>query len=111
MELENIVLREVSQTLKDIHNMSIDKCILAKKYRKPRVQPTDHKKYNKKKGSNECASIPCRMGNKKVMGDRGKKGPRREKRGGKGNRIKYRGIGWTGEKPRGARSINGNMQP
>jgi hypothetical protein len=46
MELENIILSEVTQG--DMHGMY--KWILPKKYRKPRIWPTDHKKCNKQKG-------------------------------------------------------------
>ena len=42
------------------------------------VQPTDCKKFNKKKGTRVDASIPLRSGDRIIMGGRGSKGPGRE---------------------------------
>jgi hypothetical protein len=47
MELENI-LSGVTQTQKDMHSMNSLISGLAKRYRKPRLQPTDCKKCNRK---------------------------------------------------------------
>jgi hypothetical protein len=49
-----------------------DKWILDKKYRKPRIQPTDCKKFNKQKGPGKDASIPLRKGKKIIIGGRGR---------------------------------------
>jgi hypothetical protein len=49
-----------------------DKCILAKKYRLPRIYPTDPKKLNKKEGPREDASISLRRGKKIITGGRGR---------------------------------------
>ena len=46
MDLENIILSEITQT----KYVLTGKWILAKKYRIPMIQPTDHKKFNKKEG-------------------------------------------------------------
>ena len=65
------------------------------------IYPTDHKKFNKKEGPSEDASIPLRRGNKIIMGGRGREEPG-WKRGGigeVGRSIRYGGE--TGEKPRG----------
>jgi hypothetical protein len=40
------------------------------------IQPTDHKKFNKKEGSSEDTLIPLRRWNKIITGDRGREGPR-----------------------------------
>ena len=48
-------------------------CMLAKKYRIPRIQSTDHKKFNKKKGTSEDVGIPLRRG-KTIMGGGGRVG-------------------------------------
>ena len=47
IEVENIILSKVTQTQKDMHDMSqkdmhdTGKWILAKKYKIPRIKPTD----------------------------------------------------------------------
>jgi hypothetical protein len=50
IELENIILNEVTQTQKDMHGMyvSIDKWILAKMFIVPIIQLTVYRKLNKK---------------------------------------------------------------
>jgi len=48
MELEIIILSEVTRTQKDMYALT-DKCILTPKYRITRIQPTDHKTCNKQK--------------------------------------------------------------
>ena len=67
--------------------------ILAKKYRIPRIQPTDHKRsvFNKQKGPSEEASIPFRRGKEIITGGRGREGPGlvREKREERGNKIRW----------------------
>ena len=51
IELENIVLSEVTQTQKDVHgNLLTDKWILAKKFRIPMIPFIDHRKHIKKEG-------------------------------------------------------------
>jgi hypothetical protein len=65
-------LSEVTQTQKDIHGIySLISELLAKKYRIPRLQPTDCKP----KGQSEDASIPLRRKKKLIMGGRGREGP------------------------------------
>jgi hypothetical protein len=84
-----------------------DKWILAKKFRLPMTQLTDHRNHNKKEGPSVDPSIPLRKGNNIIMESRGREGSGWERRrGGKrGSRIRNGGRGWgggeTGEKPRG----------
>jgi hypothetical protein len=63
-----------------------------KKYRIPRIKPTELKNVIKQKGPSEDASIPL-SGEKKIsMGGRGREGPRWEGRGGRekgNNMIRY----------------------
>jgi hypothetical protein len=63
------------------------------------IQPTDHKKFNKKEGPSEAASIPLKRGNKIIMGRRNLIG--------RGEEIREAGSGMekkkTGEKTRGTR--------
>jgi hypothetical protein len=54
MELENIILSEVTQSQKDMHGVSY-KLILAVKYRIPTLHSTDPKKLNKKEGPSKDA--------------------------------------------------------
>ena len=49
-------------------------------YRGPRIQPIDHKTYNKQKGPSEDVSILLRRGKKIITGGRGREGPEWEKR-------------------------------
>jgi hypothetical protein len=74
--------------------------ISPKKYRIPRIQPTELKKVYKPKGPSEDASIPIGMEKKVIMeGSRGWGGGRRRRgpgwesrqRGEKGNMIRYWG--------------------
>jgi hypothetical protein len=60
------------------------KWILAKKHRIPRIQPTDHKKYNKQKCPSGV-STPLRRGKEIIMRGRGTEGPEWE-RGEEGKR-------------------------
>ena len=55
MELENVILSEVTQTQKSVYAcyVLIEKWILAKKYRMFRIQPTDCKKCNKQEGKSK----------------------------------------------------------
>ena len=63
MELENIILSEVNQTLKDINSMYFTyKWTLAIKYRIPMLYSTDPKKLNKKEDSNKDAGNSLRRG-------------------------------------------------
>jgi hypothetical protein len=63
-------------------------------YRIPRIQSTELKKVNKKKGPSEVASIPLGREKKAIMGGRKKEGPRWEKgKWGGGNMIRYGGWG------------------
>ena len=74
-----------------------DKWILVIKYRIPRRQPTERKKFNKQEGPTEDASIPLRRGNKIVTGGRGKEGPEWE-RDREGKRRTGPGMGGGGQK-------------
>ena len=87
-----------------------DKYILVYKYRTPRIQPTNCKKYNKQKGSSEDASIPLHKGEKIFMGVRWSEWPGLERGGWRENMnsIRYRGVA---EKARWPGKMNGNKQP
>jgi hypothetical protein len=65
MELENIILSEVTQTQKN-HTWYVftDKWILAQKLRIPTIQPTNYMELKKKEDQSVCASILHRTGNK-----------------------------------------------
>jgi hypothetical protein len=59
MKLENIILREVTQTQRDMHDMwSLISGYWPKKYRIPGIKPTELKKVNKLKSPSEDAPIP-----------------------------------------------------
>ena len=58
-----------------MYGIYTDNWILAKKYRIPMIQPRNHKKFNKKEGPSEDASVPLRMGNKIIMGGSEREGP------------------------------------
>ena len=60
VELENIILSDVTQTQKDIHGVYHWKSDISQKYKIPRIQPTDHKKFNKKEAWSEDVSVPLR---------------------------------------------------
>jgi hypothetical protein len=91
-KLENIILSE----------LVTDKCILAKMFRIPIIQLTDHRKLNKKEGSSVDTSNPLRRRNKIIMRDRRREGSGWEgEREGEGGKIRY--WGKTGKKSRGPR--------
>ena len=75
MELENIILSEVTQTQKNhIWYILTNKWILIKKekYRTPKIQSTELKKVNKLKAPSEDSSVP--LGREKkatTMGETG----------------------------------------
>jgi hypothetical protein len=103
MELENIILSEVTQTQRDIHGMySLKVDISQKKYRIPRIKSTELKKVNKLKDPSKGASIPLARKKKAIMGV-GEEGGEWWGRGQgreEGNMIKYwAGAGRTGLKP------------
>ena len=79
MELENP--EWITQTQKDTHGMYTDKGIVAQKLRIPMIQVIYHMKLNKKKDQSVNGSILLRRG-EIIMGNRGRKGPRIERRGG-----------------------------
>ena len=81
--------------------------ILAKKYRIPRIQPTDHKKCNKQKCPSEEVSTTLRTEKEIIMRGRGREGTEREGERGTGSDM---GEGNRGKAQR-AKGINGNMQP
>ena len=100
IQVETIILSEVTQTLKDMLGMySLISEILAPKLRISMIQLTDHMKLNKKEGQSVDASIPLRRGNKIIMGGRGREGPgwERGQGGEEGNMIRY-WVGGTGLK-------------
>ena len=75
MELENIILCEVTQTQKNTDGMYplISGCN-PEKYRIPRIQSTEFKKVNKPKYSNKGVSIPHLREKKAITGGRGREG-------------------------------------
>ena len=97
MELENIILSEVTQTQRDIHGMySLKVDISQKKYRIPRIKSTELKKVNKLKSPSEDASIPLGREEKTIMlgggGWGAGVGRGREEPGGRGDREGGRGT-------------------
>jgi hypothetical protein len=69
MELENIILSEVTQTQKDMCCMySLISGYYLKKYKIPRIQSTELKKVNKLNGPSEDASIPLGREKKIITG-------------------------------------------
>ena len=87
IEVENIILSEITETQKDIRGMYalISGCY-PKKYTISKIQPIDFKKVNKLKASSENASIPHEREKKVITGEREggnlcKKGDREGKRG------------------------------
>jgi hypothetical protein len=98
MELENIILSEVTQSQKNTHGMH--PLSFAPKLKTPKIQFTDPMKL-KKKDQNVDASVILKRGNKILMGGRGWEGLGRKRGGrGKGSRVSmgedwviYRGSG------------------
>jgi hypothetical protein len=75
MELENIILSEVTQTQKDMYGIysPISRCLPPlppKKYRILKIQSTELKKFNKLKCPSEDASVPLGGGEKKAITSR-----------------------------------------
>ena len=69
MELENIILSEVTQSQKNSHDMWItDKWILAQKLRIPKIQFTDLMKLKKKEDQSVGALVLFRRSNKILTG-------------------------------------------
>jgi hypothetical protein len=66
IELENIILSEMTQTQKDVHVLT-NMWILAEKYRLPMIQLIDCIKFKKKEGPSVDTSIPLGRGNKIIM--------------------------------------------
>ena len=90
MELENIILTEITQTQKDMHGMYslISGYSPPKKYRIPRIQFSELKKFNKLKGPNEDALIPLGSEKKVITGvGRERPGWKRQRRREEGNMI------------------------
>ena len=68
MDLEGIILSEVTQSQKNSHNMYlIDKWILAQKFRIPKIQFIDHMKLKKEDQSVDTSAL-LRRGIKIPMG-------------------------------------------
>ena len=74
MELENIILSEVTQTPKDKNGMNSLVSGYQAGSRENRIQSPDHKKYKKQKDQSQGASIPLRKGKNIIMRGRGRKG-------------------------------------
>ena len=69
MELENIILSEVTQSQKNTHSMySLIKWTLAQKFGNPKMQFTDHMKPKMKEDQNVDASVLLRSVNKILTG-------------------------------------------
>ena len=66
MELENIILSEVTQTQKDMHGMYSLISGYEQQQQKYRIQFTGLKKVNKLKGPSEDASVPLRREKKAI---------------------------------------------
>jgi hypothetical protein len=64
MELENIILSEVTQTQKDTQNILTDKWILAQKFRIPTIHLTNHMELRRKGYLGVDASVLCKRGTK-----------------------------------------------
>jgi hypothetical protein len=72
MELENIIVSEVTQTQKDMHGMySLISGYLPKKCRIPKIQSTELKKVNKLKSSSKDASVPLGREKKAITSGEG----------------------------------------
>jgi hypothetical protein len=102
MELENIILSEVTNS-KDTQGMySLISGYWPRKYRIPRIYSTELKKVNKLKGPSEDASTTLNR-KKKVITMRGTgkeiAGWEKRRQGEKGNMIRCGGGRGTGEKP------------
>jgi hypothetical protein len=92
VELENIILSEVTQSQKNTQYALTDKWILAQKFGIPIIQLTDHMKLKNKEDQSVDASVLFRTGNKIIMGGREREEPGREtEREGKGGQIRYQG--------------------
>jgi hypothetical protein len=70
MELENIILSEVTQSQRSTHSMHspTGKWILAQTLGIPKIQFTDHMKFKKKEDQSVDASVILRRGNKILTG-------------------------------------------
>jgi hypothetical protein len=68
MELEDIILSEVTQPQKNTWYTFTDRWILAQKLRIPKIQFKDHMKLKKKEDQSVGALVLLRKGNKILMG-------------------------------------------
>ena len=68
IELETIILSEVTQSQKNKQYALTDKWILAQNFRIPKLQLTDHMKLKKKEDQSMGASVLLRRGNKILTG-------------------------------------------
>jgi hypothetical protein len=73
MELEDIILNEVTQTQEDMHG--VYSLVVPQKLRITMIQFTDHMKLNSKEGQRVHASNQLRRQNKIIMGGRGRELP------------------------------------
>ena len=67
MDLEDIILSEITQSQKNTHDMYPDKWILAQKLRIPKIQFAKHMKLKKKEDKSVDTLILLRRGNKIAM--------------------------------------------
>ena len=65
MDLEDIILSEVTQLQKNTHDM---KCILAQKLRLPKIQFADHMKLKKKEDQSVDTWVLLRKGEQNIHG-------------------------------------------
>ena len=73
MELEDIILNEVTQTQEDMHG--VYSLVVPQKLRITMIQFTDHMKLKRKEGQRVHASNQLRRQNKIIMGGRGRELP------------------------------------
>ena len=69
MEVENIILSEITQAQKDMHGMYSLKVDISQKVQNTHDTLTDSRKLNKKEGPSEDASIPLE-GEQRGLGGR-----------------------------------------
>jgi hypothetical protein len=73
MDLENIILGEVSQSQKNTHGMYVltDTWMLGKKHEIPRIQLVDYMKLKRNEDQTVDASVLLRRRNNTIKGSRG----------------------------------------
>ena len=81
MDLEDIILSEVTQSQKNTHYTLTNKCILAQKHRIPKIQFPKHMKLKKKEEQSVITSFLLPMRNKIPMEGAKKFGVEAKKKG------------------------------